>query len=436
MSQIGLARQAFAKVLQRVPGGNQVTTAYLHFPGNQVVSILESQVVPAITAIAKTPGFQALVSNGIDPLLPGAGTPARKMIEAYQSEVRACCAAMQTFIASHADLLSSHIPVAGSRYMRLLAPLGKRESVDTISRRVTAVKDRSEEEWVWAEDFFGPVHGTFLDDGCKVFQSGEFVVSLSDELTYTGNIVARCLLVRAGSARRCLQEVDGVLQASSNSAQCRDPMPWKRHLKVMAGILQNLSTICLCDSDAVLAESATALVQILLEFSASPPETPWLPVPIALRSRHAGQICHALRSQRDAATAERILDAIRTIEIWWESRPSTLTALEEAIASGGGVLDTQRHELYWAGKRVPVPWRKKPKCWAFLLALARSRGNHDIDWEAVYSRDERARGYSALSTLKNRVLRDLPPELRGKITPGPETGTYRLDLQAKDVHVV
>ena len=438
MSQIGLARKALAKVLQRVPGSSQDPADYFHFPGDQLISILENQAVPAITAIAKTPGFQSLVASGIDLLLPGAGRPARRLIEDYQSEVRACCDAMQSFIASHAVLLGGHVPVAGSKYMRLLAPLGDRqpESLDTISLRIAAARHSSEQEWVWTEDFFGPSHGTYLDNGEVHFQNGEFVVSLNDDLTHVGNIVARCLMVRVDSVRRMLQEIDGVLQASLVSARCGDERSWRNHLETMTRMTQTLRMACLTDSDATLAEAAMALVQILLEFSAAPLEITWLPVPVALRNRHAGQIRHALHSRRDAATAERILDALKAIADWWEGRPSTLTALEEAIASRGLVLHCQKQEMYWEGRLVSVKWADMPTAWRFVLALAKSRGVIGVTLSEIAALNDQVRGDTAFSTLKGRVARLLPSNLRSKIVAVRGEKSYRLDLHSSQIHII
>ena len=438
MSQIGLARKAVAKVLRRASGSTNEPEAWLHFPGEQLISILEKDAVPAISAIAKTPGFQQLVCRGVDPLLPGSDSLARKLIGVYQNQVRDCCDAMQAFVDSHQGLLKEHLPVAGSRYMRLLAPRveSPAESLKTVSQRIEAARHASEQEWAWKEDFFGPTHDTLLLCGDKLLQKGEFVVCLSEDLTYVGNHIARCLMVRAATPRRSLQENDGVLNAALIAANCRDHVPWRGYLKAVEGMLQDLRTACLTDSYAVLAESATTLVQILLEFSSRTPEMPWLPVTPSQRGRHAGSLCHALRSRRDAATAERILDALKVVEVWWESRPLTLAVLEEAIATGGLVLDHKKHQIYWRGQLIPIAWSRTPKQWDFLLALARSRGMNDISLDEIYSRNDKVPGNSAISTLKDRVARSLPLELRKKIVPGLEAGTYRLDLQASDIYIV
>ena len=438
MSQIGLARKAVAKVLRRASGSSKDPEAWIHFPGEQLISILEKEAVPAIAAIAKTPGFQKLVSRGIDPLLSGSNSAVRKLIADYQNHVRDCCDAMQAFVDSHKGLLKKHLPVAGSRYMRLLAPRieSPAESLKTVSQRIKAAKHASAQEWAWKEDFFGPIHSIFLQQGDEVLQNGEFIVCISEDLSYVGNHVARCLMVRAAIPRRSLQENDGVLKAALVAANCRDRISWQGHLKAIEGTLQDLRTACLFESDAALAESATTLVQILLEFSSSAPEMSWLPVPPSQRGRHAGRLRHALRSRRDAATAERILDALKAVEAWWDSRPLTLAALEEAIATGGLVLDQQKHQIYWAGQLVPVEWSRKSRRWDFLLALARSRGINDIGLTDIYSRKDRVPGDSAISTLKDRVARSLPTELRKKLMPGLEAGTYRLDLQAAEIHIV
>lgn len=114
-------------------------------------------------------------------------------------------------------------------------------------------------------------------------------------------------------------------------------------------------------------------------------------------------------------------------------QPPGSSELDEAISRGGLVIDEKTHLVYWEGKQLRDASACEPKPWALLVALARKATHSGFVAEKdIY---ESRMSPSAMATLLGRLKKDLPPSLRKKIEPGPESQSYRLVIESHLVYV-
>ncbi len=110
---------------------------------------------------------------------------------------------------------------------------------------------------------------------------------------------------------------------------------------------------------------------------------------------------------------------------------SERTAIEEAIASGGLVINENDHTVYWKGERIIE--KMKGREWQLLISLAKKAMQHaaagvtDVFNEPVQD--------TAMSTTWGRLKPKLPATLRKLVNPGLDRGTYFLDLEPNEVTI-
>jgi hypothetical protein len=191
------------------------------------------------------------------------------------------------------------------------------------------------------------------------------------------------------------------------------------------------------ERQAALEEQAIVLLQTYLQFWPGEVDLSWLPVPDIASSRDRGTLRFALGPGQANDSANKAIEvALRSLEKWSDGQDEFQSALEEAIATGGLVLQTNSRRVYWEGKLVEVDWMKNARQWEFLDALAQTRGRSPVYPAAVYGNVDGTKGFDALKVIKCKLVSKLPVSLASKIKAIPRENCYRLDLTSDRVFLL
>lgn len=434
MNNINIASEKFSRLVPKTPpvlgGGLSRTTA------EQLISCLE-QDVASLHPLLVSPGFQRLALWPVHSLQAGINSPERELIAKLKEAVLSAAAKVRGFVEQHAGLLAEHLGDAVRRYRRAKGwTIETAISLDDLLSRLEQVNAGCSDEWASSADYFGQNHGTCLEVGGERLQRGEFIVSLNEQLHYVGNHIATCMLVRANLVTDSLFEITSEINATLVAARYSGDRPWRPELNQVRTILAQLRHTCLEREEAVLAEAAMTVVQVCAAFSGLPIDWSWLLTDARPSKSQLNMLRHiALGIGRGYSTALKIEDALRVVSRWWASRPRHLTALEEAIATGGLVLDVDSRRVYWQRREVEGKWAKTPRQWELLVLLAESRGARYVSINNVY---KVPRSKSSFANLKKELCIALPEDLRLRITPVSADGrpAYKLDLSPAKIHVI
>jgi hypothetical protein len=382
------------------------------------------------------------------------------MIDELKNAIRETVEAILNFAEDHEALLESSMHEAVNRWRRArcsdvvhsgkvgqetvsVALIGNpviegrasgRLAIDDVRSSLEAILWQCDEEWVSEDDFFGPVFGIYDESGDEPLQRGEFIIAYNPNLSYVGNFIARCLLVRSDSAIKVLREVTDELRVTFNAARNRTVFPWIALQEHVDHLADGLRESLLLTEEAKLAEAAMTLVQIRVEFSREFPVFDWLPLDPSIMQGFRVGLRDALQSVRGAYAAERIKDGLQCIRDWCEDQPTREAALAEAIASKDLVIDEVRRRVFWKSRLIEVDWHRHQKRWTLLRKLARAaRELRVLSHEDFYGHPKGS-GKSKFGVLKNELKNMLPAELHELIIPVPQEG-YRLNLGRGQMHV-
>lgn len=454
MSAISLAANGYSRIFKTAN-----TLGYGRILGSRLVEYLTREAVPAIDQLLRLPDFRNFALATLDRFRPESGAPLRPMIDELKDDIRKTGDIILNFAEDHEELLEQYMHESVNRWRRAQHsepayygngnqttadtvvieddaaenPTSESRAIDDVRSSLESLRRQCNEEWVSGDDFFGPVFGIYDESGDQPLRRGEFIIANNPNLSYVGNFVARCLLVRCDSAIKVLREVTDELRVTFNAARNGTEFPWIALQERVDAWAERLRESLLHVEEAKLAEAAMTLVQIHAEFLGKAPSYDWLPIaPSVVQGFRVG-LRYALESVRGADAAERINDALQRFRDWFERQPTHAAALAEAIANGGLVIDEDRRRVYWDKHLIPVDWFRYQERWRLLLNLAIARGAPVVSPQEFYDRDKK-NDFGRFAVLKSALNSMLPRSLRQRIIAVPNEG-YRLDLYRGSIHV-
>jgi hypothetical protein len=285
-----------------IPGLENRATAGVNFPAHAVLARLQQDVLPAIREIWMRPSFQKLALHPLVNLLPNSSSTERQLIGELQDVVRSEADKAVLFVRLNERTVDSRL--ANRKSGRL--PVSAAAAI----RNLEGIRESCDDEWAFADDYFGPTRNTFAKEGDEELQRGEFIDAFSDELTYVGNSAARCLLVRAKTAVDALEDALTQLNMILLGSDLSLPRTLLAGQFTARKILAQLRYASLESPLAMQVEAAISLVQVAVTFAPDLQDLSWLPVPMPTISHHRHTIPFVLRSSRPTNTAHRIGHAL------------------------------------------------------------------------------------------------------------------------------
>jgi len=390
---------------------------------------IEIIVVPRVAAWIQRPSFQKLALSPFKSLLPGSNSRRRELIDCLKTTLKSSTQKLASFVDENAAILAPVFVEATRRWYRARSwILSDGLSLSELRGRIDGFSAQLEEEWVSADDYFGPIYNVWGEcENGEWLQRGEYIIDFNPELRYAGNSVARCMLTRAKIAVDQLECFLSELRAGLVAANAQR-WPGAEILDTPKRLLAELRRAVLHEKTAALEECAIILLQTYLAFWPGDCDLSWLPVADRTRDKHRDSLQRALRSARGEETAKDIERALRAIEKWLAGQDESLSDLEEAISTGGLVIQTSSRRAYWECQPIDLDWTRHARLWELLLALAQSRGRTVVTPSSIYGNTDSSKDFRALRTLKCELIRKLPSSIRSLIRAVHGQQCYRLDL--------
>jgi hypothetical protein len=302
---------------------------------------------------------------------------------------------------------------------RLTAPF---DSVAADMGYVSSVVGRFWSDLVFKEDYFRPTAG-WGNTTTNPNDATEF--RMTDRIPLVGDLVTRCLQYRIDTVVAELERIYGrILAASRTPTRGRPPSrdgveeAWRR-LRVAVTACRRAIRI---EPAARIRDSCICLAQIYFAYR-EPADVAWLGLAadtLALGNHH---LRHHAQSLRNHVFFERVHSALGDLDLLYRGLPPEVSALEEAVAGGGLVLD-EGPSVFWEGTIIPAEWSRNGRPWDLLVRLVEAGPAGEVEPVSMFPRS--ASG-TALPNLVNRLRNLLPASLRCRIRP-VGGGSYRLDL--------
>jgi hypothetical protein len=280
-------------------------------------------------------------------------------------------------------------------------------------------------------DYFGPYRAFRFQDG-RELRWGNFIPSLNRSLHPVGDFVARCMWERIDTLMKILADFrSNLLRAAARSKgklRAGEQSAWEE----LASKSTALRDSCTSGATAQVRDSCVILTQVYAAFDPSP-QVDWLGLPswVVERRRNLRGACS---SWSGPELFDRVALSLNDLGGLYQGQPGQ-SAIDEAIAKGGLVIETETFKAFWRAKPITpkLEWRSQPRNWKILCKLAeRARAAKAIYWGDVY---DEAVGASTLSTAVGRLRENLPPDLEGQIGPGPKPATYQLNLPRNEIFI-
>jgi hypothetical protein len=182
-----------------------------------------------------------------------------------------------------------------------------------------------------------------------------------------------------------------------------------------------------------LRDSCIILTQVYAAFDPSPTLS-WLDVSADASESGVGALRHRITHFQNGEMFERIAAAVGDLRRLYVGKLLEQQAIDEAIATGGLVIDNSSYTAFWEKGQIEADWRRYLAAWKFLIELAKKAslqgfvGESDLYGDDVVSK-------STMGTNAERLKGLLPASLRKHVLPGPERRTYRLDLPRQQIHL-
>ena len=247
-------------------------------------------------------------------------------------------------------------------------------SIDHLQIEISQVAAMVNRPWgdlVNPLDYFNPVQ-QFVDfgDGRRL-QRGEFIPELNPELHPVGNFVVRCLFRRIDIKHQILGSLRRkVLNAAATIAhEYRDTAELAEAWQALAGDLAALQVTHQTGVEHSLRESCMILTQVYGAFHPSP-NLAWLDVPQERIDQSIPLVQLRIRGLHNGEMFDRIATALGDLKRLYSGDSPHQSAVEEAIATDGLVIDEAAQTVWWDGQKLQVDWARFRNPWTFLLALA------------------------------------------------------------------
>lgn len=261
---------------------------------------------------------------------------------------------------------------------------------------------------------------------------GEFTTSLNPRLHEVGDIVSRCLLIRAECHRDQLgivfRHLLSMIGSKDKSGKTSIDELWNR----VEACLSKLRRV-IAGPESLPRDACVVLAQTYVAFN--PVEDwKWLGLGIpdanirawrsAMQSRFAHH--HAVKM------IERIDHAVDEFGRIIANCPAEQSVTESAIATGQLVLIDGNRKAYFDGVEIEAPWSDTDVLWRLLWTLAEfGRLKRPVAPRDIYPNDST----TSLAEPIRRLKLSLPDELRQRIRSSRGTGTYFLDIDKEKIHL-
>ena len=295
---------------------------------------------------------------------------------------------------------------------------------------LAAAEVESRREWVSSNDYFRPQPDYRSHSAA---QQGELIVEYQPRLSYVGNLIAGCMLVRIEGQVGRVEQLQRKIQSRLSSGAARQLAgTWLSTSEKLRALIGQLEHLSLTSPQAQLVQAAITAVQVYVGYAAVLPETQWLELAPGLVESQSGLLQQRLRGKHAWNTAQRIGLALDRLAEHEGAQPPLQIEIEEAIAGQGLVILTTARQVYWQGSLIKRDWKRQPL--ELLIALARGKGRPLGARELGFAEKSRQALYTACSRLRDL----LPQSLAMLIEPADcdrEPG-YRLRLEPAKTQVI
>ena len=303
-------------------------------------------------------------------------------------------------------------------------------------QQLESIADGCWTDLVCPNDYFGPTGGMMRREPLpKGVTEGAMVVSLNPHLRHVGDLISLCMLQRIRTWLGLLTHIRSCCYESSRKAVSSYKDLTDIEQKCWTSVSENwksLQSICIVGADARIRESCMIAVQVVADFHPTP-DLDWLGLDPYAIARFQGLLRATCVSRRDLPTLDRIATALNSLHNIYQNLDPTVSAIDEAIATGGLVMIEKTQQAFWEGNKAGESWSSHRKPWELIWHLAKgTRLATSVDQSDLYD------NIVSDSTMHNRArrLRDLlPATLARLIVSGNKPATYRLDLPPDKVHL-
>lgn len=409
---------------------------------------LKEDVSTLLDDYARRPAFRENASWPVRSFRPGAATEERTIVNGIDSALVDCGKALSRFADERRikQALKELFPATKRPIREEVLLDGKSQKIlgrehgtffetDELHHQALAIaKHGGWSDLVNINDYFEPEQQwVTLDDGTRL-QSGEMIVSVNPDLLPAGNFIVRCLLKRISwrkealekYRRMCLRALSKIRSKYKQSHQKLESS-WEQ----LSRLTDDLTCTLRTGPETRLRDACVAATQIYAAFHARP-DLGWLGLSDKVVT-HGGHILRARSTGlQNAYFFDRIAVALGELRHLYQDDSPASSNVEEAIASGGLVIDEESGEAYWHSTAISIS--AKGRQWKLLVALAR-KGQRAAIVEIGDLYGDNIVTDNAISTTWNRLKGTLPASFHKYVQPGPRPATYRLTLEPHLIHV-
>jgi hypothetical protein len=355
--------------------------------------------------------------------------------------------AIERFVKRHKKSLAHYLPEPAETFTELtpLAPVTlsasttlKEEgtfptiqpSLQEIAGNLKSFRKLRLEDLIFLDDYFLVNHDVSVPWSDIRLDRPDLTASFNPITSWVGNHVLTGLIARLKSHFETLQEYASILRKAMRQVDLHWQDPWITSDRQVGKLIDEVRSHCLTSEYGQMVQSAMVLVQFYRDFNFEA-DLAWLGLESSSAGRFRGLLQQQLRGRADAQSFQHIAKALHDFAKFYETRPQRETELEEAISRCRLVVVEETRELFWKGKRCEIAWTESS--WRFFWGLVKDYGRTLLREADLYESDA---ARSTLSTVRNRLAKRLPGELAGRIIPGPEAKSYRLDLHSSQMRIV
>lgn len=459
MPRVELARRRYREIRpEHVPTEGESIQQLLQTQKEKLLTWLDDDVCTAVEDYWHRPTFREQAAWSLRTLTAGAATEGRRVVETVdRALVEYAKSLLQLATNQGAAERSQELdPPIRSRIERVvklpadrdLMNFDQRCGLDHVTLRtlVAEIAARFWRDLVSCDDFMWPT-ANWIQDSCdevmqqttpstqelRRIQYLDFFPSFVPKLHMVGDFVGRCMVRRIqvltenlrSFHQRCTNAVKDLVESECPALleidEARTKL--KEHTDRLISFFRGEASR--------IRDSCVILSQVFITFR-DDADWRWL----GLSDLHIAKGRCAIRGQlellRTGELFDRVHAALSDLHELYKNCSPAQSAIEEAIASEGLVLIAAKQQLFWKKELVKVDWKRNTAKWNFIWHLAKKAqlGSHVIDLDV----SGEAQSSSTLATLFSRCYGSLPDSLMDLIEPGPERGSYRLNLQRNEIH--
>ena len=405
---------------------------------------MREDVVRAVEEFVGRPRFQEHAAWPLRVLRPDAWTPERHQVDELARLMAQCSKELASLLkrkliqrglrddAPAKKIVVGHAVEIGIDVTTQASKTEWASPLEIPLAQIEALARAGAGELVQLGDYFEPIQEFVSVDG-ELLQRGDFIVAHNPELLPVGNFICRCLMRRLELLIAPLTDVRrriAVVQRRT-PRQFRNWESFEAAWNELQSVREELEQLLLTGADNRLRDSCIILTQVYTAFHPRP-NVAWLGLPTDEVAR-LDSLRARLTGWNNVELVERVTLALTDLRRLYPNDSESVTAKDEAVASGKLVIDRADREVYWEGILIDVRWKDFKQSWRFLEALAKKtcfRGS--VGERDLY--DDKDVSSTAMSSSFSRLKTHLPPSLWRNIESGDDPRTYRLSLEPERVH--